>query len=335
MHYSGILTEHEAVRTRVGLFDVSHMGELEVSGPHALACLQQIMTNNVARLQIGQALYSPFCYENGGTIDDVLIYRMGEETYWVVVNASNIEKDFAWFSSHTAGATVINRSSEIVQLALQGPAAIALLQTLTSEDVAAIGYYTFRSDVQVAGVPCLLSRTGYTGEDGFELYVAAEHGPYLFETLLQKGTVHGIVPVGLGARDTLRLEARLPLYGHELMDDISPLEAGLGMFVKFDKGPFIGRAALLAQKEAGVLRKLVGFELADRGIARAGCTVWAAGKNIGYVTSGTLGPSVKKSIGLALVESAHSAVGGALVIDVRGKQIPAVIVKTPFYKRLL
>lgn len=333
VQYSGILAEHAAVRTGVGLFDVSHMGELSVSGPHALDCLQMIVTNNVARLAVGQALYSPFCRADGGTIDDVLVYRLEPERFLVVVNASNIEKDHAWFLEHAQGADIVNQSADIVQLALQGPKALAVLQSVTEQDVASIGYYTFRDQVSVAGVPCLVSRTGYTGEDGFELYTQASFGAKLFTALLDAGTPFGIMPIGLGARDTLRLEARLPLYGHELADDITPLEAGLSMFVKFDKGPFIGREALLRQKEAGVPRKLVGFALTERGIARAGCAVSVAGTSIGRVTSGTMGPTVQKSIGLALVDSAYASVGQAIEVDVRGKKLSAVIVKTPFYKR--
>ncbi|MCY0876338.1 MAG: glycine cleavage system aminomethyltransferase GcvT [Firmicutes bacterium] len=333
VQYSGILAEHLAVRTKVGLFDVSHMGEIEVSGPSALQCLQQIVTNNVARLEIGQALYSPFCQEDGGTIDDVLIYRLENERYLVVVNASNIEKDFAWFLDHAQGAQVVNQSAQTVQLALQGPEALSVLQALTAEDVSQIAYYTFRNNILVAGVSCLVSRTGYTGEDGFELYTDSVNGPALFSAILEAGKEHGIMPIGLGARDTLRLEARLPLYGHELTNEITPLEAGLSMFVKFDKGPFIGREALLQQKEKGLARKIVGFELTGRGIARAGFEVWVDGRLVGHVTSGTMGPSLQKSIGLALLSTEVAEVGRAIEVDVRGKKVAGVIVKTPFYKR--
>lgn len=334
VQYSSILAEHAAVRSRAGLFDVSHMGEIDVTGPQALRCLQHLVTNNVARLQIGQALYSPCCYEDGGTVDDVLIYRTGEENYMVVVNASNIEKDLAWMRAHALGAVITDRSQDVVLLALQGPLAESMLQTLTAYPLETIGYYRFAQDVDVAGSSCIVSRTGYTGEDGFELYASAADGPALYEALMSAGMQDGLLPVGLGARDTLRLEARLPLYGHELLEDISPLEAGLSTFVKFDKGPFIGRDALLAQKEQGIPRKLIGFELTDRGIARAGYSVLADGVVIGHVTSGTMGPTVKKSIGLALVEREYGEIGRQIAVDIRGQHVAAMIVKTPFYKRI-
>lgn len=333
VQYSSILAEHAAVRSRAGLFDVSHMGEIEVTGPQALDCLQHLVTNDVARLQIGQALYSPCCYEHGGTVDDVLIYRTGQEDYMVVVNASNIEKDLAWIREHARGAAITNRSQDVVLLALQGPMAATILQRLTAYPLSELAYYRFAQDVNVAGTSCLVSRTGYTGEDGFELYASAVDGPRLYEQLMSAGQQDGLLPVGLGARDTLRLEARLPLYGHELLADISPLEAGLGSFVKFDKGPFMGREALLAQKEQGIPRKLIGFELTDRGIPRAGYSVYADGIVIGHVTSGTMGPTLRKSIGLALVDRAYGEIGRPIAVDIRGQQVAAVIVKTPFYKR--
>ncbi|WP_109429601.1 glycine cleavage system aminomethyltransferase GcvT [Sulfoacidibacillus thermotolerans] len=333
VQFRGILAEHEAVRTKVGLFDVSHMGEFEVSGPHAYHFLQNIVTNDVGRLEISQALYSPMCYEDGGTVDDVLIYRLEEEKYLVVVNAGNIEKDEAWFLSHDHGAVIVNRSQETAQLALQGPNSVSVLQKLTDQPVADIPYYHSRQNVDVAGIPCLVSRTGYTGEDGFELYLDAGAAPKLFLALMAAGEQEGILACGLGARDTLRLEARLPLYGHELSPEISPLEAGLGTFVKLQKAEFYGREALLQQKEQGVTRKLVGFELKDRGIARASHEVLAAGKKVGMVTSGTMSPTLHKSIGLALVEKEYGELGSDLFIDIRGKLSEAKVVKTPFYKR--
>ncbi len=333
VQYTGILAEHTAVRTRAGLFDVSHMGELDVSGPQALFCLQSLATNDVSRLVDGQALYTPICNERGGTVDDVLIYRFTIDHYLVVVNAANIDKDFEWFTRHSAGAQVVNRSADIAQLALQGPLAQTILMRVADHEVREIAYYHFREDISVAGISCLVSRTGYTGEDGFELYTAAEDAARLFMALLEAGADLGLLPIGLGARDTLRLEARLPLYGHELADDISPLEAGLAPFVKFDKPDFIGKSTLMAQKQQGIPRKLVGFVLEDRGIARAGHKVRVALQEVGYVTSGTMSPTLRQSIGLALVERLHGEIGRPLTVDIRGKEVPGAIVKTPFYRR--
>lgn len=333
VQFSGIMAEHEAVRTRAGLFDVSHMGEFEVYGPHALEFLQTISTNDVSRLEILQALYTPICYDDGGTVDDVLIYRLADADYLVVVNASNIEKDEEWFMSHSCGAHIVNRSSQMAQLALQGPLSVRILQKLTNETVEQIPYYYCRSNVMIAGISCLVARTGYTGEDGYEIYLNASDAAHMFLALMEAGGPEGIVPCGLGARDTLRLEARLPLYGHELTADITPLEAGIGMFVKLQKGEFHGSTALTRQKEHGISRKVVGFELLDRGIARAGHEVMVDGKKIGFVTSGTLSPTLHKSIGLALLDKGYTEIGQDIVIDIRGKQTRATIVKTPFYRR--
>ena len=333
VQYTGILAEHEAVRTRAGLFDVSHMGELDVSGPDALSFLQNVATNDVSRLADGQALYTPLCNERGGTVDDVLIYRFTIDHYLVVVNAANIDKDFEWFTRHSAGAQIVNRSADIAQLALQGPLAQTILTSVADPEARSIAYYHFRENILVAGIPCLVSRTGYTGEDGFELYAAAEDAAGLFIALLEAGADAGLLPVGLGARDTLRLEARLPLYGHELADDISPLEAGLAPFVKLDKPDFIGKAALEAQKREGVARKLMGFVLQERGIARAGHQVSADGRAVGAVTSGTMSPTLRQSIGLTLMERAQAEIGRSIAVDIRGKEVPGVLVKTPFYRR--
>jgi aminomethyltransferase len=334
VQYKGILEEHEAVRTKAGLFDVSHMGEIEVSGPDALVNLQRLVTNDVSKLAVNQALYTPMCNEAGGCVDDLLIYRLQEDTYLLVVNAANIEKDEAWIRSHVQGdVQVVNRSYEIAQLALQGPLSEAILQKLADVDVWDIPYYGCRQDVNVAGIRTLVSRTGYTGEDGFELYVDAKDAIALWKAVLAAGAPDGLVPVGLGARDTLRFEARLPLYGQELSDTISPLEAGLGMFVKLDKGDFIGREVLAEQKANGVKRKLVGFEMIERGIPRTHYEVQVNGQRIGEVTSGTVGPTVKKHIGLALVDIAYSTIGQEFDILIRNKPVKAVVVKTPFYKR--
>jgi aminomethyltransferase len=334
VQYSGILEEHEAVRTRAGLFDVSHMGEIEVKGADALANIQKWITNDASRLANGQALYSPMCYENGGTVDDLLVYRKGENDYLLVVNAANIEKDYEWVKQNSFGdVKIVNVSEQIAQLALQGPLAEQTLQKLTETDLSRIKFFWFLDGVQVAGVNCLVSRTGYTGEDGFEIYCAAEDVKTLWAAILKAGQEDGVLPVGLGARDTLRFEARLPLYGQELTADISPLEAGLGFFVKLDKEDFIGKAALVQQKEAGLKRKLVGFEMIERGIPRTHYEVEVNGRRIGEVTTGTMGPTVKKNIGLALIEAEYANIGQELDVVIRGKRVKAVIVKTPFYKR--
>ncbi len=333
VQFNGIMAEHEAVRTNVGLFDVSHMGEFEVSGPHALEFLQNIITNDASKLQLFQALYSPVCYDDGGTVDDVLIYRLAQDNYLVVVNAGNIEKDEEWFMSHNHGATIINRSAQMAQLALQGPKAVKVLKKVTNEAVEDISYYHSQPNMVVAGVSCIVSRTGYTGEDGYELYLDASDAQSLFLALMKAGDTEGILACGLGARDTLRLEARLPLYGHELSADISPLEAGLGSFVKLKKNEFHGRSALVQQKDNGIVRKAVGFELLDRGIARASQRVFVGDREIGIVTSGTMSPTLHKSIGLALIDAKFSPIDTEVMIDIRGKLTRAKFVKTPFYRR--
>ncbi|MCY0869397.1 MAG: glycine cleavage system aminomethyltransferase GcvT [Firmicutes bacterium] len=331
--FTSILSEHRAVRAAAGLFDVSHMGEIEFSGTGATATLQWLVTNDVARMEVGQALYSPCCDPEGGTIDDLVIYKLADDRYFVVVNAANKDADFAWFCAHNRGAVIRDVSDDTVLLALQGPLAQAILQPLSEVDLSELRYYHCRENILVGGIPVLLSRTGYTGEDGFELYAARTHGPDLYRALVVAGADAGMQLAGLGARDTLRLEARMPLYGHELTREITPLEAGLDMFVKFDKGDFCGREALLEQVHQGVKRRLVGFAIAQRAIARAGQPVFAEGELIGHVTSGTHSPTLGYPIGLALVESAYAHVGTPIAIDVRGQRIEATIVKTPFYRR--
>lgn len=334
VQFSGILDEHEAVRTRAGLFDVSHMGEIEVKGSDALANIQQWITNDASKIEIGQAMYSPMCYPDGGCVDDLLVYRLQADRYLLVVNAANIDKDYEWVKQNAKGdVEITNLSPQIAQLAVQGPSAEKILQKLTEFDLSAIKYYWFAQEVPVGGLRCLVSRTGYTGEDGFELYVAAEHAADLWRKILDTGKEEGIVPTGLGARDTLRFEAKLPLYGQEISASISPLEAGLGMFVKLDKGDFIGRAALARQKEEGPKRKLVGFEMVERGIPRSHYEVQVDGRKIGEVTTGTMGPTVKKNIGLALIETEYAKIGQELDVIIRSKPVKGVIVKTPFYKR--
>ncbi|SFU89709.1 glycine cleavage system aminomethyltransferase GcvT [Alicyclobacillus macrosporangiidus] len=336
VQFSGILREHEAVRTRAGLFDVSHMGEFEVRGPDALRLLQHVVTNDVQRLEPGAALYTPMTNERGGCVDDLLVYRWDKDRFWVVVNAANIEKDYRWIAGWRdklgLGAEVTDRSAEIALLALQGPLAEQILQGLTDTDLRPLRYYHF-CEGRVLGKPVVISRTGYTGEDGFELYAAAEDSPALWEGILAHGQPQGLVPAGLGARDTLRLEARLPLYGHELTDDITPLEAGLGVFVKWDKGSFVGREVLAEQKAQGVKRRIAGIQMQERAIPRQGYAVRADGREIGRVTSGTQSPTLKVPIALALLDADYAGVGAQLTVDVRGKEAAAVVVKTPFYKR--
>ena len=336
VHYSGILDEHRAVRERAGLFDVSHMGEFRIEGPGSLDFLQGLVPNNVARLSDGQALYSQLCNERGGTQDDLLIYRLGDDRYMAVVNAGTMESDWDWFIKQAAGrsdVTLTNISAETGLIALQGPRALEILQPLTETDLGAIAYYHF-ADGTVAGISCLISRTGYTGEDGFELYCASGDAVALWRKLLEAGATHGLLPAGLGARDTLRLEAGFCLYGHELNDQTSPLEAGLGWSVKLEKGhDFIGREALLAQKQQGLPRKLIGIELRDRGVPRAGYAILRDGAPIGELTSGAIGPTLGKAIGMGYVAPADARPGAEVAIAMRGQAVSAVIVALPFYKR--
>lgn len=334
VQFSGILDEHEAVRSRAGLFDVSHMGEIEVKGADALANIQRWITNDASKIEINQALYSPMCYPDGGCVDDLLVYRLAADHYILVVNAANIEKDFEWVVKNSFGnVEIVNLSEGISQLALQGPLAERILQKLTDYDLSAIKYYWFAQDVTVGGIKALVSRTGYTGEDGFEIYVDAKDAIAMWKAILQAGKEDGLLPIGLGARDTLRFEAKLPLYGQEISATISPIEAGLGMFVKLDKADFIGRDALAKQKEQGAKRKLVGFEMIERGIPRTHYEVQVNGRKIGEVTTGTMGPTVKKNIGLALIEAEFATTGQELDIIIRNKPVKGVIIKTPFYKR--
>lgn len=336
VQFYGIQKEHEAVRQHAGLFDVSHMGEVLVTGTYAEAYLQRLTTNDVSRLKEGQAQYSLMCCPDGGVVDDLLVYKCSADEFMLVINASNIEKDLEWMDRHLIGDVVINNvSDETALLALQGPKAEAILSRLTTADLTQLKGFEFIPDVSLDGVKALISRTGYTGEDGFEIYVKAQDAAYVWEALLQAGKAYGLLPAGLGARDTLRFEARLPLYGQELSASITPLEAGLGPFVKLEKGDFIGRDALLRQKTGGVPRRLVGIEMIDRGIPRCHYPVYAAdGQLIGEVTTGTQSPTLKRNLGLALLESAHAEIGAPVRVEIRGKKLQAEVVKTPFYKRV-
>src|SRR5262245_3029388 len=331
VQYSGILEEHRAVRERAGIFDVSHMGELEVTGPRALEALQSLTPNDVSKLADGRCHYSAFLTERGTFVDDLLVYRRGAEDFLVVVNASNTPKDFAWASERAGGAKVENKSDAYALLAVQGPRSAAIISRVASEDPSDIPYYGFRK-VSVLGKPALVSRTGYTGEDGFELYLAPEVAEEVFRAVLDAGKDDGILPCGLGARDTLRLEAKMALYGNDIDDTVTPWEADLGWIVKMKKGSFIGREALERQKAEGVPRKLVGFEMEDRGIARHGHPAQTPA-GAGVVTSGTHSPTLGHPIGLALLPAAATAVGTEFSVDIRGRQARARIVETPFYKR--
>jgi aminomethyltransferase len=333
VQYTSILDEHRAVREHAGLFDVSHMGEIQVTGRDALPWLRRTITNDPADLDVGQAQYTMLCYPSGGVVDDLIIYRVDEESYLLVVNASNTDKDFAWLQEHVEGAvTLENVSDERGLLALQGPAAESILQRLTDVDLAKLGYYHVTPG-DVAGIPGLIARTGYTGEDGFEIMVAADRVGELWDALLTAGADAGLMPAGLGARDTLRLEAAMPLYGHELDAETNPLEAGLGYFVKLDKPDFIGRDALVEAKTHGLERKLIGFEVLGRGIARQGYPIRHAGETVGNVTSGTYAPYLERAIGMGFVRPELTAPGTEIRVMVRDRPVPAEIVKRPFYRR--
>jgi aminomethyltransferase len=332
---AGILEEHHTTRKSVGVFDVCHMGEVHFRGPRAAEAVQRLVTNQVAGMNDGRAMYTVACHPHGGIVDDLIVYRVSAEHYLLVVNASNIDKDVAWFLENVGSwCEVRNASDETGLIAFQGPRAQEALATLTAAPLASLGSYRFLADVQVAGRPVWIARTGYTGEDGFEIFCAAGDAPSLWGALLEAAAKVEGKPVGLGARDTLRLEARLSLYGNDLDDQTTPLEAGLGWVVKLDAGDFIGRDALLRQKQAGVSRKLVGFVMNERGIARHGYPIHGpGGEKIGVVTSGTVGPTVGKNIGLGYVPAALAEPGTRIVVDCRGKMAGAEITKGPFYRR--
>lgn len=333
VQYSGILEEHHAVRRAVGLFDVSHMGEIEIRGPEAVRFADYATTNAVSRLAIGQAQYSGLLYEHGGYVDDILVHKVAEDHIFICCNASNQEKDFEYLRGlNHFGAELEFASPRYVQLAIQGPFAPATLQKLTPVSLAAIRYYWF-TDGAVSGTPARIARTGYTGEDGFEIYIDPAEGERLWNEILEAGREFGIRPCGLGARNTLRLEAKLALYGHEIGPSITPLEAGLGWSVKFDKGDFAGRAALAKQKEEGVRRTLAGFEMTGRGIARDGYEVLVDGAPAGWVTTGSPSPTLNRNIGLCYLPASHARTGRSIQIVIRNQPVDAVTVETPFYKR--
>lgn len=328
---TGITAEHRAVREQAGLFDVSHMGEFRVVGEGALDLIQRITVNDAARMEVGQAQYSAMCFEDGGVVDDLLVYRFPDD-YMLVVNAANLEKDLSWIRSHAADLDVEVRddSDDTALLALQGPEARGILRPLTGVDLDAIRYYRF-AEGEVAGVPAVISATGYTGEDGFELYVPAAEAAGLWRRILEEGGTR-VVPAGLGARDSLRLEVGYPLYGNDLDAEHTVLESGLGWITKLDKGAFVGRDALRAQKEEGLARRLVGLTIRERGFPRPGYPILADGREVGALTSGTVSPSLGYGVALGYVPAELASEGTSLEVDARGRRLAAVVTRPPFFK---
>ncbi|MCG2715930.1 MAG: glycine cleavage system aminomethyltransferase GcvT [Candidatus Marinimicrobia bacterium] len=329
VHYTGIMEEHRAVRNAVGVFDVTHMGEFIVRGPNAEAFLNKITVNDVSSLEIGQVQYSAMCYADGGIVDDLLVYRFADH-YMMVVNASNIQKDFEWAQKNLLdGVDLTNISDDMALLAVQGPKCFDLLRKLTDEPLYNIPYYHF-TEGELAGKDMIISRTGYTGEKGFELYHDPSYSMELWDALFEAGREYGIQAIGLGARDTLRLEMKYCLYGNDIDQTTNPLEAGLGWITKFDKGAYIGKDALVKIKEAGLKRKLVAFEMEDKGIPRHGYPIIVNDKKVGIVTSGTQSPSLNVGIGLGYLAREYTKTGTEIVIDIRGRKLKATVVKPPF-----
>jgi aminomethyltransferase len=331
---AGTIEEHMAVRTAVGLFDVSHMGEIEMRGPQATDFIQHLTTNDAGKLDEGQAQYSALTYPEGTFVDDILVHRFAPDRFFLCVNASNTDKDYDWICDHAGDfdAEALNVSANYTQLAIQGPKALEVLQPLTGVDLAAIKYYWFtRGDVD--GVPSIIARTGYTGEDGFEIYFDPNESDRIWNRILESGKPRGILPCGLAARNTLRLEAKMALYGNDIDDTITVLEADLAWICKLNKGDFIGRDRLARQKEEGLTRKLIGFEVTDKGIARDHYPIFIDGREAGVVSSGSYAPYLKKNIGLGYLPIEHTGVGTEIEVDVRGRRLAAQVVQTPFYKR--
>ncbi|GIO23151.1 glycine cleavage system aminomethyltransferase GcvT [Oceanobacillus sp. J11TS1] len=339
VQFSSIKEEHEAVRTKAGLFDVSHMGEILVSGSESAKFLQSVLTNDISKLKPNKAQYTMMCYENGGTVDDLIVYMLDENEYLLVVNAANTYKDFEWLqiqNNNNPNVMLKNKSEYFAQLALQGPKAEQILQKVVKDSLDDISFFRFKKGVVIDGIDgeALISRTGYTGEDGFEIYLDSQNGIDLWKLLLVKGKEEGIQPIGLGARDTLRFEANLALYGQELGPDISPIEAGLGFAVKVNKEvDFIGKKVLKQQVDEGAERGLAGIEMIDKGIPRYGYPVYHGDIEIGFVTSGTQSPTLNKNIGLALIDSKYTVLDTEVEIQVRKRRLKAKVVKTPFYHR--
>jgi len=333
VQYKGVMAEHAAVREAVGLFDVSHMGEVEFTGPRALEAVDRIITNDLTKAADGQAIYTAMCNPEGGIIDDLVVYRFSSDRIFICVNASNRKKDFEWMKAECASrCTVTDKSDEYAQIAVQGPRAVELVQRLTKVELPLIGTYRFGTG-EVAGIDTIISRTGYTGEDGFELYVASDKGMALWAALMEKGHDLGVQPAGLGARDSLRLEMKYALYGNDIDETTNPIEAGLGWVTKLDKPEFIGKQALAAVKQAGPKRKLIGLEMVGKGIARHGYPVVHGAEKIGEVTSGTMSPTLNKAIAMAYLPTAVSTIGSLVHVDIRGKPIEAVVVQTPFLQK--
>ena len=331
---TGIVQEHLAVRNGVGVFDVSHMGEFEVSGTDAAAFLNRMTINDVSKLSVGRVQYSAMCYEDGGIVDDLLVYRL-EDRFMTVVNASNLQKDFDWLHSHLKGdVRLLDKSEATALLAVQGPQSAQVLTGLTDVDLGDMRYYSWKRGT-IAGVPMVISRTGYTGEMGYELYFEAnvETATKVWNSIFDAGKPFGIVPVGLGARDTLRLEMGFCLYGNDIDQTTNPLEAGLGWITKLDKTEFVGREVLLEVKAGGLQRRLVGFVTGDKAVPRHRYRLMAGGRDTGVVTSGTFSPSLQHGIGMGYVASANAVVGNELAVDVRGKAVPAKVVKLPFLQK--
>lgn len=332
VQYTSIIEEHNAVRNHAGIFDVSHMGEIAVRGKDAIRYLYNLLTNDISIIANNQIMYSPMCYEHGGCVDDLLIYKNNDEDYLIIANASNTDKDYEWMLNNSKGydVEISNESDKYGQIALQGPQAQSLLQQLTDTDLNEISFYRFKDNILINGITAMVSRTGYTGEDGFEIYLKTEDTEKMFKKLMELGAL----PCGLGARDTLRFESALPLYGHELSDKITPLNAGLKNFVKLEKNGFIGQKALIEQDEKGVEVRSAGLEMIDKGIARNGYEVFnEKDEKIGYVTSGSTCPSLNKNYALALISTDYTKVGTFVYVDIRGRKVKAVTVKKPFYNK--
>lgn len=329
---TGVITEHMAVRTDCGLFDVSHMGEIMCIGKDAVKNLNHLLTNDYTTMYDGQARYSPMCNENGGVVDDLIVYKVRDDHYFIVVNAANKDKDFEWMKKHEFGDAVFTDiSKDVAQIALQGPKAESILKKLVAGEDIPKKYYSAYFHQEIGGMDCIISKTGYTGEDGFEFYLAAEEAPKLWELLLETGKEEGLIPCGLGARDTLRLEAAMPLYGHEMNDEITPVEAGLGFFVKMQKEEFIGKAALEEKGAPGVKR--VGLKVTGRGIIREHTDVYVGDKKVGVTTSGTHCPYIKAPVAMALLDVEYTEAGTAVEAEVRGRKVAAEVVPLPFYLR--
>ncbi len=333
VQYRGILAEHQAVRTQAGLFDLSHMGEIEIAGPRALEVCQELLVTDVARIQLWQAQYSVLCYPDGGCVDDVIVYRIAQDRYLLCVNAANIDKDWQWITNQNRDrAQLVNRSDEYALIAVQGPRARDIVQSLVTLDLSQLRRY-WSAIGEVRGVQALVARTGYTGEDGFELFIPASDSVAVWNACLDAGQQHGLVPIGLGARDTLRLEAGLLLYGNDLDATTTPLEAGLRRLVRFEKAEFLGREALLRQQSQGVTKQLVGLKMEVLGIPRHGYTLWSGEQQVGAVTSGTQSPTLGVGIALGYVAPAYATVGAAIEVEIRGKRAPARVTSLPFYLR--